>query len=89
MTARIQDAAYVANLALLPFLTEFNSQNCATRCNTGESPLSFAASISAAHLAHGDCVLVRPLAYHAIEWSLGDFRERLGLHSAGIVKVES
>jgi hypothetical protein len=88
MTVRIQDAVYVSDLAQYPFLVA-SGTGFGCEVYAGQPPVSFARHISAAYLAHGDCVLVKPSTYNPVEWSLADFRERLGLHSAGIVKVES
>jgi len=84
----MQDEAYVIDLAQLPLLAESNTPAFSRISKVAVSAVSFAMAISSQHLAFGFRVLIRSPSCTPIKWSLDDFQDILGLHGAGIVKVE-
>lgn len=85
----LQDASFVTTMAQLPFLAQSNTQGFAKLTCGDESSVTFAKTISTSYLAYSSCVLVQSPLFNAIAWTLEDFRAKLGLHSVGVVKIES
>ena len=83
----IQEEDFVRSMATLNFFTPGDAGMLPGRVVKGGSPLTVARDISN-QLATGRSVHVRPSIHTPVQWSLSDFRNILGLHAAGIVRVQ-